>query len=176
MKTLLWTLFGGVIFNACMTVSPIVVVENDQGFLFKEADSPVLFYQRVPKSFDGAYTRNNYVHPLWTLDGEVLTEDGPPDHLHQRGVFWTWHQTYVGDNRLGDAWACSDFVWEVVDAQVEDGPDDAKALAVTVLWKSPAWVDESGAQKPVVRENTRIVVYPATQTHRKIDFEIAACL
>jgi hypothetical protein len=64
-------------------------------------------------------------------------------------------------------------VWEVVDAQVEEGPDGAKALAVEVLWKSPAWVDDSGAQKPVVEEKTRIVVHPGNESFRLVDVEIA---
>ena len=159
--------------ESCIGSGKVKVTESDQGYLFQEGDSPILFYQRAPKSFDGAYTRNNYLHPLWTLDGEVLTEDGPADHLHQRGIFWTWHQTYVGGQRLGDAWACQDFVWDVAEARVEDGPYGAKSLAVTVLWKSPLWVDEDGAQKPVVEEKTQIVVHPAKTNYRAIDVEIA---
>lgn len=149
------------------------VTESEEGFLFQENDLPVLFYQRTPKSFDGAFTRNNYLHPVWTLDGEILTEDGPPDHLHQRGIFWTWHQTYAGETRLGDAWACQDFAWVVAGARVESGPNGEKSLAVTVLWKSPFWVDQAGEQKPVVEEKTRIVVYPAKTGYRTIDVEIS---
>jgi len=149
------------------------VTESEQGFLFEEGDSPILFYQRAPKSFDGAYTRNNYLHPLWTLDGEVLTEDGPEDHLHQRGVFWAWHQTFVRGERLGDAWACQDFVWDVVQAEIEESASASKALVVEVLWKSPLWLDEGKEQKPVVKETTRIVVHPADSLYRAIDVEIS---
>lgn len=149
------------------------VTESEQGFLFEESDSPILFYQLAPKSFGGAYTRNNYLHPLWTLDGEVLTEDGPEDHLHQRGVFWTWHQTYVRGERLGDAWACEDFVWDVVQSDIEELDSGSKALEVEVLWKSPLWLDEGGKQKPVVKETTRIIVPPADAMYRAIDVEIS---
>jgi len=147
----------------------IKITESDQGYLFQEGDSPVLFYQRAPKSFEGAYTRNNYLHPLWTLDGEILTEDGPEDHLHQRGIFWTWHQTYAGEQRLGDAWACQDFTWDVQQSMIEDEPEGGKALSVKVLWRSPALLDENGEQKPVVEESTRILVYPAQPSYRAID-------
>ena len=34
-------------------------------------------------------------------DGQVLTEDFPADHLHHRGIFWAWHQVYVGEKAMG---------------------------------------------------------------------------
>ena len=151
----------------------IAVTQVDQGYLFSEGDSQILFYQKVPKSFEGEYTRNNYLHPLWTLDGDVLTEDGPEDHLHQRGVFWTWHQTHVGETRLGDAWACRDFVWDVFESEIEDLSDGSKSLAVQIYWKSPAWVDQEEEQVPFVQENTRVVVHPRESSYRVIDVEIA---
>lgn len=52
-----------------------------------EAGRPVLSYQRAPKSQQGRFERAAYVHPLYDLDGNVLTEDFPADHLHHRGVF-----------------------------------------------------------------------------------------
>jgi hypothetical protein len=148
-------------------------ITKEQGYLFLEDSAPILFYQRDPKSFDGAYTRNNYVHPLWSLDGHILTEDGPVDHLHQRGIYWTWHQTYAEGTRLGDAWICEDFVWDVLETRIEDCGAGVKSLRVRVHWKSPDWIDRSGNLKPVVDEQTRITVYPAHNDHRAIDFEIA---
>ena len=35
-------------------------------------------------------TRACYIHPLYGLRGEVLTDDFPGDHYHHHGVFWTW--------------------------------------------------------------------------------------
>lgn len=150
----------------------IQCVETDQGFLFTEDGRNVAFYQRAAKSFDGAYTRNNYLHPLWTTAGDTLTEDYPPDHAHHRGLFWAWHQTYVDDVRLGDAWECRDFVWDVADAVVEEAGHGAKTLAVTVFWKSPDFVDQNGEMIPAVKENTRITVCPKKVHLRSIDFEI----
>lgn len=150
----------------------IVATTSDQGVLFTKNGDNVLFYQRAPKSFDGAYTRNNYVHPLWTLDGDTLTEDYPPDHAHHRGIFWTWHQIYVGDAQLGDAWLCEDFVWDVTDVLVSDAKDGAKFLAATVLWKSPNFVNANGEMIPAVQENTSITVYPKAESYRAIDFDI----
>ncbi len=157
---------------ACSNQSTIEFTQTDQGVLFTENGANVLFYQQAPKSFDGGYTRNNYVHPLWSLDGDTLTEDYPPDHAHHRGIFWTWHQIYVGDTRLGDAWECRDFVWDVTEAEVKDAENGGKTLDVIVLWKSPDFVDEKGEMIPAVKENTRITVYPKATNYRAIDFEI----
>lgn len=146
--------------------------ETDQGVLFTENGDNVLFYQKAPKSFDGQYTRNNYVHPLWTLDGDTLTEDYPPDHAHHRGIFWTWHQTWVGDTRLGDAWECRNFIWDVTDVKMADAEDGAKSLAATVLWKSPDFVDDNNEMIPAVQENTTITIHPKAENMRIIDFDI----
>ncbi len=31
-----------------------------------------------------------YVHPLYAPDGSVVTQDGPPDHVHHRGLMLAW--------------------------------------------------------------------------------------
>jgi hypothetical protein len=100
------------------TLNPIKITESDQGFSITDGEKQVLFYQRKHKSIDGKYTRANYIHPLYGLDGEILTEDFPADHPHHRGVFWAWHQVWLGDKKLGDSWAAQDFFWDVYDAEI----------------------------------------------------------
>lgn len=148
------------------------VVAADGGYWFTEGDTKVLFYQRKPKSLDGKYPRANYVHPLYDLDGNVLTEDFPKGHRHHRGIFWAWHQMWVGDKKIGDPWACRDFVWDVQEARVIPPSTNQAAMRVRVLWKSPKWTDETKRPKPLVDERTVIRVHRATADTRKIDFEI----
>ena len=90
----------------------------DQGFTFKESPqgvelsengNPVFFYQKEPKSANGEYHFNHYLHPLYSVNGDTLTEEFPDDHLHHRGVFWAWHQIYVGEKSLGDGWMMENF-------------------------------------------------------------------
>jgi hypothetical protein len=50
---------------------------------------------KVPKK-DGRRSRACYLHPVWGLDGEVLTDDFPKDHYHHHGVFWTWPHVGIG--------------------------------------------------------------------------------
>ena len=172
MKALFAVLFLLVFLSCRAPASKIEFSETEQGVLFTENGGNVLFYQRASKSFSGKFTRNNYVHPLWSLDGDTLSEDYPPDHAHHRGIFWTWHQIYVGNKSLGNAWECRDFVWDVAELHVMDASMGGKTLAATILWKSPDYVDETGDMIAAVKENTRITIYPRTSDARVIDFEI----
>ena len=151
----------------------VTAMESPEGILFQENGKNILFYQRTPKSFDGAYTRNNYIHPLWSLDDAVLTEDAPADHLHQRGIYWTWHQTMVGDVRCGDAWTCDRFAWDVTATQISALSNGAQKLDVHVLWESPDFVDSVGNTRPIVEEKTAITVYPMAKQYRLVDFDIS---
>ena len=155
------------------TVNPIEILETDQGFTIAEGKAKVMFYQRQHKSKNGKYSRANYIHPLYGLDGEIVTEDFPADHLHQRGIFWAWHQVWLGDKKLGDSWATKDFFWDVYDAKILDVDSQSRALQVHVHWKSPLWTDANGKQRAFVKEVTTIRVYCAQDDIRKIDFQIS---
>ncbi|MHC4623015.1 MAG: DUF6807 family protein [Planctomycetota bacterium] len=151
----------------------VKILETDEGFFFTEGGQKVLLYQRKPKSLDGKYTRADYVHPLYGLDGEILTEDFPADHPHHRGIFWAWHQIYVGGKKLGDGWSTQDISWDVYETRILAVDSQSRALRAQVFWKSPLWTDAGGKQKPFVKETTTITVH-RTQGHiRKIDFEIS---
>ncbi len=153
--------------------NPINIVETDQGFAVTEGQNQVMFYQRQHKSLNAKYSRANYIHPLYGLDGEILTEDFPTDHLHHRGVFWAWHQAYVGDKKLGDSWAIDNFFWDIYNVKVLTPDSQSRALQVEVYWKSALWTDTTGSQKPFVKETTIIRVHRAQDDIRKVDFQIS---
>lgn len=140
--------------------------EAEGGYLVQEAGSPVLFYRLAPKSLDGRYERSNYIHPLYGLDGEELTEDFPEDHLHHRGVFWTWHQVRIGDVRAGDPWLASRFSWRVQGADILPS---GNGLRVVHRWFSPDF--ENGIE-PILEEAAQVIVHPASAQFRLIDFDI----
>jgi len=75
-----------------------------------DGPSPVLVYnhgtvtaEHVPET-DARRTRACYVHPVYGLGGEVLTEDFPRDHYHHHGIFWTWPHVKIDDEEY-DLWA-----------------------------------------------------------------------
>jgi hypothetical protein len=147
-------------------------VEQEEGVLLAEGDDKILFYQRTPKSLDGRWERAGYVHPLYDLDGNVLSEDFPEDHRHHRGIFWAWHQILVGDQPAGDGWAIADIGWEVTDVKPLPKLPDAAGIQATVVWKSNRLQSEDGAPLPVVKEVTTIRAHRAAKDVRLIDFEI----
>ena len=148
----------------------IQATRQEEGYLIEEvgegAARPVLFYRLAPKSLNGEYARSNYIHPLYGLDGEILTEDFPEDHLHHRGVFWTWHQVLVGGVRAGDPWLAKNFSWDVRESAVFA---DGGGVRVRLHWKSP---DFRGGAEAIVEEITAVRVHPAEGGLRKVDFEI----
>lgn len=146
-------------------------VASSQGITVLDGIRPVLTFQQAAQSKDGKWPRANYVHPLYDLDGEMITEDFPSDHGHHRGVFWAWHQVLVGDKALGDAWACENFQWDVQQANVVTGQKQA-TISATTLWKSPDLVSNDGQLIPCVREHATIVVHAAEANVRSIDFNL----
>lgn len=141
------------------------------GILIQENNENVLFFQSEPKNKDGAYERCNYIHPLWALDGTVLTEDFPADHLHHRGIFWTWHQVWIGEKRIGDPWEIKDFEQDVVELEFLKTGTDLVKIKTEVNWLSGLW-KKKGNKSPYIKENTVISIHPKNGNHRKIDFEI----
>lgn len=147
-------------------------IEGSAGATILEGIRPVLSYQRSTKSLDGQWPRANYVHPLYDLDGEILTEDFPSDHRHHRGIFWAWHQV-VGDGQsAGDAWVCRDFQWDVQQLESSVSTNSAR-ISTKVVWKSPAIRDPHGEPLPLVEESAEVIVHAAQPEMRWIDFEIA---
>ncbi len=150
---------------------PIAMETTKDGVWIKDGNQKVFFYQKVPKSVDGKFARSNYLHPVYGLDGEILTEDFPLDHLHHRGIFWSWHQVWCDSVRLGDPWMCENFSQEVAKLNFSKGEHSTGILSVKVLWKSPYWL-KKGVQSAVILENTKIFIFPVMNDCRRIDFRI----
>jgi len=150
----------------------IKIVKSNGAFVVSEKGREILAYRYRPVSLEGKYTRADYVHPLYNLDGCVLTEDFPKDHRHHRGIFWAWHHVYIGSKRLGDAWSLINFTYDVRDVKILEVDSKSKAIRAKVHWKSSLWTDGQGRQKPFVEETTTIRIFSAEPKMRKIDFEI----
>ncbi len=159
-----------VFFTGCSTLK---IVKDNEGYSVFEAGNKVLFYQVKPKSLNGKFTRNNYIHPLYDLDGRIITEDFPKDHLHHRGIFWAWHQVMVGDKSVGDGWSLNDISWDITDIDIDTSNYSFARLTAKVLWLSPLHTYPDGKQKPFISETTKITVHRTEGDLRKIDFEIS---
>jgi hypothetical protein len=163
--TMLMVVFG------LSAMAQVEIQKQNGGFLFSEHGDNVMFYQKGNKNFEGKFSRCNYIHPLWGIDGAVLTEDFPADHLHHRGVFWAWHQIWIGGQRIGDGWEIKDFEQEVIDVDFSEESGTA-VLKTEVNWQSNLW-KKQGEKVPYLTEKATISVHPKTGDYRKIDFEIS---
>ena len=58
-----------------------------------EDGKPVLVYNHgmiLKEGVDEKFRRSSYIHPVYAPDGTVITDDFPKDHLHHRGICWSW--------------------------------------------------------------------------------------
>ena len=144
------------------------------GIEITQADTKVLFFQTQEKSLEGKWPRANYIHPLYGLDGQVLTEDFPADHRHHRGIFWAWHQLRWQGQQMADPWICQNMQWlppEEGDGIKFAADQQQATLQITRDWSVPQAASASPRVR-LVRENVKIVVQAVRNELRPIDFVI----
>ena len=75
----------------------MTIERNEESLEIRAGNSPVLRYQmghRLPPiGIDPAYGRSAYIHPAWTPSGAEVTDEFPPDHAHQSGIFLAFTKT-----------------------------------------------------------------------------------
>jgi len=131
-----------------------------------EGDRPVLVYNHGVLTSSNApadRARSSYVHPIYGLDGEVLTDDFPKDHYHHRGLFWAWPHVKIGESEA-DLW-----LLKGIRTQFERWlRRDANRLNA-VLGVQNGWFI---GDRKVVDEQVWLRVLPATSEGRAIDVEL----
>ncbi len=146
--------------------------KTGEGILITENNKAVFVYHTQPENLNGEYGRCNYIHPLYSLKGKILTEDSPSDHPHQRGIFWAWHQVWIGDQRIGDPWEIKHFKQSVEEVEFIKQGNGTALLNTEVNWLSDQW-KKYGSEVPYLKERTKIIVWPESGLVRRIDFEIS---
>jgi hypothetical protein len=108
-----------------------------------------------------AVPRSNYIHPVYGLQGELLTRDWSKDHPHHRGIYWAWPEVDFGARR-GDLHALQ-IVFARPTGRIKQYADNEFAqIEAENIWK---WGDSI----PVVREVALIRVYRERAPGRVID-------
>jgi hypothetical protein len=143
-------------------------IRSDEGIEILENGKKVLFYQQRPKSLGGKYERAGYIHPLYSLDENSLTEAFPEDHPYHHGIFWAWHQILLNDKSIADGWICENISWKPVKLKVKKRKENV------ILQSEMIWTAKLDQNNPttIVKENTKITVYKSTEQYRIIDFDI----
>lgn len=124
------------------------------------------FGDQLRENLDPKHARSCYIHPLFSLDGQVLTDNFPKDHLHHHGVFWTWP---VVKTRGQDTQT-----WHTVTPSLRQHfvrwlkrkvEKSAAMLIVENVWKLDS-------KEVVAKETVSLHVHPANDVGRAIDLEL----
>jgi hypothetical protein len=142
--------------------------KTSEGIEVSENNKAVLFFQTKPKTVDGKYARAGYVHPLYDLRGNILTEDMPEDHPYHRGIFWAWHQIVVDGKNIADGWTSDNISFEPGKMQVAKSGKNI-IISSHLVWKI---TDSGKASMNIINEISRINIYKAEEHYRVIDFNI----
>jgi len=134
-----------------------------------DAGKPVLVYNHGVMSRPGVDRRNNrsnYLHPVYGLDGEVLTDDFPKDHRHHRGVFWAWPYLYpdVKRRRNVESWVPARLHYRFERWTCLHRGAVAAAFGVETSWLAD--------KKPIVRERLGVVVHRRAGDARCLDVDL----
>ena len=139
---------------------------NDSSLGLWEGDKAVLVYNhgliRKP-AVDGAIERSNYIHPIYGLDGEVLTDDFPADHLYHRGLYWAWPHVQVGDKEY-DLWILRGIRYEFRRWLKKETKRSSATLAVLNGW----FVGD----KQVMREEVQLRAHATSLNSRAVDVSL----
>lgn len=86
---------------------PLMVERMDKSLVVRRGAASILRYNighiEPPAGVDAKYGRSAFIHPAWTPSGAVATDQFPPDHLHQSGIFLAYTKT-VFEGREPNFW------------------------------------------------------------------------
>jgi Family of unknown function (DUF6807) len=159
----------GFLASAAMAQFTFVEDPSSGTLTIRDGKADVLVYRfgdQLKSGVDPKYTQSCYIHPLFSLDGQSLTDDSPADHLHHHGVSWTWPVVRV--RGLNTA------TWEpklprlrqlFVRWLKREAEKDTFLLSVENAWKLEG-------KETVAKEIVTLLVHPADAQSRSIDLEL----
>ena len=171
---------GGTVTFAAATAAPAVraicdpasgqinVVEGNRPVLrynYHVVQPPAGLLDRVQAdSRKYAQPRSDYIHPLYGLDGEMLTADWPVGHPHHRGIYWAWPEVDYRGQR-SDLHALQN-VFARPTGRIElRGAGDWSEIEAENVWK---WKD----QTPIVLETAKIRVWRSGEHGQFVDLTL----
>jgi len=152
-------------------------VDRQKTVTLKVGQRPALTYQAAvadpPPGIDPVYRRSGFIHPLQTPSGLAVTDDFPPDHSHQHGLFFAWVNTTF-EGRHVDFWNQVERTGRVshatpgkVDRNAIMGGSVFGELRVELIHEDLSAPD---GPKPVLRESWLVRVYDVAD-HFLVDLQ-----
>ena len=103
------------------------------------------------------YRRAGYIHPIFTPDGRMISDDQPADHRHHHGVWAAWTKTEI-DGRHPDFWNVGDKTGGV---QFESLDEVWSGAAFAGLRAKNRYIDlTAAAPTTALLESWELRVYP----------------
>ncbi len=136
----------------------------------RDGKAEVLTYRygdQLRPEADPKYMQSCYIHPLYSSDGRVLTDDFPADHFHHHGLFWVWPVIRTRGSSTSS--------WEPKLPRLRqrfmswlkrENAESAFVLSLKNVW-------ELDGKETIAEENVTIRVRRADRTGRTIDLELA---
>ena len=139
---------------------------SDKSLKLWEGEYPVLIYNHgvmTSQSAPNAKGRSSYFHPVYGLDGDVLTDDFPKDHENHRGLHWAWPHIKIDDQEV-DLWSLRDIRHEFQGWLARETNSKGAVLGVENGWFVGG--------KRVLLERVWARVHPASSQGRFIDLDL----
>lgn len=144
--------------------------DGEQLVLTTADAKPILSYWYGRPAPGQKYPLTDFIHPLIGLDGETLTDKSPADHIHHRGVFWTWVRHTQNGKRLGSWWIPDTIHLNERDLSFADGPVFSRFSARHEWIYQPQDAQEGMA---FVDEQLICRVFDTAPDGRAVDIDIA---
>ena len=141
---------------------------TDRSLGLWDGGTPVLVYNHGPIASPGAPAsrgRACYFHPVYGLDGEVITDDFPRDHTYHRGMYVAWPHIKLGDKEY-ELWTARGDLKQVFQKFLSQRVTSRGAeLGIENAWMI--------GEQPQVREEMWIKVHPIAGDTRSIDVRLS---
>ncbi len=110
---------------------------------------------------------NDFIHPLVGLDGEILTDCRPADHVHHRGLFWAWVRHEIEGQSVGSWWIPRGIHVQPLVLAMHDG-----AVFSSIAARHHWICTKDGTTQPFMDELVFARVYKTLPEGRALDVEI----
>lgn len=159
----------GLAFSLCLGQMRYVEDKENGTLTIYEGQDKVLTYcfkDQLKREADPEQVRSSYIHPLFSLDGKILTDDFPKDHPHHHGVFWTWPVVKTRGKDTQTWHPDTPLLRQDFNQWLKRGEEKGSfILAVENLWKL-------NDEETVAKEIFTLHVHPADKKGRVVDIKI----
>lgn len=145
------------------TAGMVECLDREGSLIVRAAGKDVIRYNHAvvspPPGADPVYARSGYIHPVWTPDGRVISNDFPGNHLHHHGIWAPWTSTEF-EGRKVDFWNMGEGEGRVEFVKIEGTAAGTEGGGFTVRHR---FVDMTapGGEKAALEETWEVRVLPS---------------